>query len=211
MGVTDPDVSAVPELVETAVRAGELNGEVNALTDFARLAELKRQPWALARLERARALLAGPMEFEEPFERALDRHAASPDCFEEARTRLCYGERLRRAGRRVNAREQLRPALASFEALGAEPWVERARAELAATGERARRRDASTLDDLTPQELQIGMVLADGHTTREAACRLFLSPKTVEYHLRNTYRKLGINSRDELARALHSPDRRRAA
>ena len=89
-----------------------------------------------------------------------------------------------------------------FERLGARPWAEQARAELAATGETARRRDASTLDDLTPQELQIARLLAGGMTTREAAAAVFLSPKTVEYHLRHTYRKLGIRSRDALAEAL---------
>ncbi len=205
MGVTDPDLSVVPELIEAQVRAGEAGGDANNLDDFARLAELKRQPWALARLERTRALIAGPRDFEERFRGALRLHEASPDRFEEARTRLCYGERLRRARRRVQAREQLRAALASFETLGATPWVERARSELLATGERARRRDTSTLDELTPQELQIGMILAEGHTTREAATRLFLSPKTVEYHLRNVYRKLGIHSREELAKAI-APD-----
>lgn len=205
MGVTDPDLSVVPELIEAQVRAGEANGQADHLNDFARLAELKHQPWALARLERTRALIAGPKEFEERFRGALRLHEASPDRFEEARTRLWYGERLRRARRRVQAREQLRAALASFESLGATPWVERARSELLATGERARRRDTSTLDELTPQELQIGMFLADGHTTREAATRLFLSPKTVEYHLRNAYRKLGIHSREELAKAI-APD-----
>jgi DNA-binding NarL/FixJ family response regulator len=87
-----------------------------------------------------------------------------------------------------------------FEALGAQPWADQASAELAATGETARRRDASTLNDLTPQELQIARLLAEGKTTREAAAAVFLSPKTVEYHLRNVYRKLGIASRDELAR-----------
>jgi DNA-binding CsgD family transcriptional regulator len=85
--------------------------------------------------------------------------------------------------------------------LGAEPWAAQARAELAASGETARRRDASTLDELTPQEIQIARQLAEGKTTREAAAAIFLSPKTVEYHLRNVYRKLGINSREELAAA----------
>ena len=101
----------------------------------------------------------------------------------------------------MRAREQLRAALDCFEHLGAEPWAEQARAELAATGETARRRDASTLDDLTPQELQIARLLADGKTTREAAAALFLSPKTIEYHLRHVYRKLGIRSREELVAA----------
>ena len=173
------------------------------LAAFARAAERKAQPWALARLARARGVLDGT---EAGFAAALRHHAATPDAFEQSRTQLCFGEWLRRAGQRVRAREQLRAALARFEALGAEPWADRARSELLATGERARKRDPSTLDDLTPQELQIGLVLTSGHTTREAAAKLFLSPKTVEYHLRNAYRKLGIHSREELARALASGD-----
>ena len=87
------------------------------------------------------------------------------------------------------------------------PWVERAHAELSATGEVARRRDVGTIYQLTPQELQVAMVLAEGKTTREAAAQLFLSPKTSEYHLSNAYRKLGINSRDELAGALKSEEK----
>jgi DNA-binding CsgD family transcriptional regulator len=99
----------------------------------------------------------------------------------------------------VRAREQLRAAHASFDRLGASLWADQAAAELAATGETARRRDATTLDQLTPQELQIALLLAAGRTTREAAAAIFLSPKTVEYHLHNVYRKLGIRSREELA------------
>jgi DNA-binding CsgD family transcriptional regulator len=98
----------------------------------------------------------------------------------------------------VLARERLRSAHDAFDALGAAPWAELARAELAATGETARRRVPATLDELTPQELQISLLLAEGRTTRETAASLFLSPKTIEYHLRNVYRKLGIHSRDEL-------------
>jgi DNA-binding CsgD family transcriptional regulator len=136
------------------------------------------------------------------FEAALERQALTPDVFELARTRLAYGERLRRARRRVLARSQLRAALEDFERLGARPWAERARAELAATGETMRRRDPTALDELTPQELQIALLLADGKTTREAAAAVFLSPKTIEYHLRHVYLKLGINSRPELVQAL---------
>ena len=139
-----------------------------------------------------------PDEIPGCFEEALELHELTPDGFEAARTRLAYGARLRRTRRRALAREQLRAALEAFEALGARPWADQADAELAATGETARRRDASTLDDLTPQELQIARLLADGKTTREAAAAVFVSPKTIEYHLRHVYSKLGIHSRAEL-------------
>ena len=102
----------------------------------------------------------------------------------------------------MQAREPLRRAVETFDALGAAPLAERARRELLASGETARRRDPSTLDELTPRELQVALVLADGHTLREAAAKLFLSPKTVDYHLRHVYRKLAIDSRAALARAL---------
>jgi DNA-binding CsgD family transcriptional regulator len=202
LAITDPDLSPAPELVEAGVRAGDGATADRRLEAFARRAQRKGQPWALARLERCRGLLADPADLERHFSEALRLHEATPDRFEEARTRLCYGECLRRARRRVQAREQLREALEAFDELGAAPWAERARSELLATGERARRRDPSTLDELTPQELQIGMALAAGHTTREAATKLFLSPKTVEYHLRNVYRKLAIHSREELTEQL---------
>lgn len=109
---------------------------------------------------------------------------------------------------RRSERGELHAALEVFEHLGAQPWAEQASAELAATGETARRREPSTLDALTPQELQIAGLLADGKTTREAAAAIFLSPKTVEYHLQHVYRKLGINSRAELVHAF-KPSRRR--
>jgi DNA-binding CsgD family transcriptional regulator len=111
---------------------------------------------------------------------------------------VAFGSRLRRERQRLRAREHLRAAIDIFDRLGADPWSDVARAELAATGETARRRDATTLNDLTPQELQIAVSLAEGRTTRETAASLFLSPKTVEYHLRNVYRKLSIGSRAEL-------------
>ena len=98
----------------------------------------------------------------------------------------------------------LRAALTTFDALGAAPWADRASAELEATGETARRRDASSLDQLTPQELRIALMLAEGSTTRQAAAALYLSPKTVEYHLRHVYLKLGVNSRTALAAALRA-------
>ena len=205
LGIRDPDVSPMPELVEAHVRLGAQGDPPEGLEEFLRLAEAKGQPWILARAGRCRALLAGDDEMATAFTAALEQHAHTPDRFDEARTRLCFGERLRRGRRRAVAREELRAAFDAFTGLGAAPWAERTRAELAATGETARRRDASTADRLTPQELQIAMTLAEGHTTREAAAKFFLSPKTVEYHLRNAYRKLGVRSRDALAEALRGP------
>jgi DNA-binding NarL/FixJ family response regulator len=118
---------------------------------------------------------------------------------ELARTRLAYGERLRRQGRRRDARMQLRPAHDLFSAAGATPWQERAAAELRATGERVIDTPQPSAE-LTPQELNIALLVAEGKTNKEIAAALFLSPKTIEYHLANTYRKLDIHSRAELAR-----------
>jgi DNA-binding CsgD family transcriptional regulator len=199
-GIADVDLSPDPELVDVHLRLGDAVTAAAAASQFAVRAEEKGQPWALARAARCRGLVAAGDDMEEWFDKALQLHERTPDVFETARTRLAYGASLRRARQRVRAREELRAALQMFEALGAQPWADQASAELAATGETARRRDASTLDDLTPQELQIARLLAEGKTTREAAAAVFLSPKTVEYHLRNVYRKLGIASRDELAR-----------
>ncbi len=198
-GIADPDVSPAPELVEALLRIGRVAEARTRLDAFAAAAEAKGQPWSLARLARSRGLVTGEPE---DFERALRLHARTPDRFEEARTWLCYGEALRRARRRVQAREPLRRAVETFDALGAVPFAERARRELLASGETARRREPGTLDELTPRELQVALVLADGHTLREAAAKLFLSPKTVDYHLRHVYRKLAIDSRAALARAL---------
>jgi DNA-binding CsgD family transcriptional regulator len=189
-------------LVEAYLRLGCGEEAQEAAETFAAAANAKGQPWSLGRAIRCRALLAGDGDYEAAFEEALAVHVQTPDAFQIARTRLAYGERLRRSRQRVRAREQLRAALETFERLDATPWAERARAELAASGETLRRRDPTTLDDLTPQELQIGLLLAEGKTTREAAAALFLSPKTVEYHLRHVYQKLGIGSRPELASAL---------
>jgi DNA-binding CsgD family transcriptional regulator len=201
-GIADVDLSPAPELVEAFLRLGrDADAEAVAEEYFAQ-ASAKGQPWSLARAARCRALVAGRDELERCFEQALGLHARTPDVFESARTRLAYGARLRRIRRRLDAREQLRLAAETFEQLGAEPWVAQAHAELAATGVTARRRDVRTLDDLTPQELRIARLLADGRTTREAAAAIFVSPKTVEYHLGHVYRKLGINSRAELLSAL---------
>jgi DNA-binding NarL/FixJ family response regulator len=118
--------------------------------------------------------------------------------FDAARSRLSYGQFLRRQRRRADAREHLRAALDGFERLGAEPWAERARAELRATGETARRRDAGPVTDLTPQELQIARLVSAGNSNKDVATQLFLSPRTVEYHLAKVFNKLGISSRAQL-------------
>ncbi len=204
LGITDADLSPAPELVDAYVRLGRDDEAEWAAAEFTAAAEAKGQPWSLARALRSRGLLAGDRDHAELFEHALGHHAETLDEFETARTRLAYGQRLRRARNRVLAREQLRAAVDTFERLDARPWAARARAELAATGETVRRRDPSTIDDLTPQELQIALLLTTGRTTREAAATLFLSPKTIEYHLRHVYQKLEIHSREELARALET-------
>jgi len=204
-GIADVDLSPAPELVEALLRLGRHEQAAALAVDFAAQAVAKGQSWALARAARCRGLLAdtGEMEF---FEEALELHGRTPDAFETARTHLAYGACLRRARKRVLAREQLRSAIEIFERLGAQPWFEQARAELAATGETAHSRKASTLDDLTPQELRIARLLCEGKTTREVAAAIFVSPKTVEYHLGHVYRKLGIHSREELLAAFGPTD-----
>ena len=134
------------------------------------------------------------------FGAALELHDRFPNPFDRARTELLYGEHLRRRGRRVDARAQLRPALTTFEGAGAEAWAERARAELRASGETARRGDDAARDELTPQELRIAELVSTGASNRDVGAQLFLSPKTVEYHLRKVFVKLGVTSRTELAR-----------
>ncbi|MEA2484401.1 MAG: hypothetical protein QOC55_2348 [Thermoleophilaceae bacterium] len=203
-GIADVDLSPAPELVDAYLRLGRHDAAAALAADFAVQAEEKGQPWALARAARCRGLISRGADSEARFEEALRLHERTPDAFEMGRTRLAYGASLRRARKRIRAREELRCAVEIFERLGASPWADQAGAELAATGETARRRDASTLDELTAQELQIARLLAAGKTTREGAAAVFLSPKTVEYHLRNIYRKLGIHSREELAAAFRN-------
>ena len=206
-GMLDADLSPLPELVEAYVRVGRRDDARRLAAEAVAAAEAKGRPWARARAARAQAL-AEPDDAAAVagLAAAVALHGEPGDPFERARTQLCLGERLRRAGRRADARPELRAALAAFEDLRAAPWAERAAAELKATGERVRRREPSSLDELTAQELRIAMMLADGATTRQAAAALYLSPKTVEYHLRNVYLKLGVNSRAALAVALRHGD-----
>jgi DNA-binding NarL/FixJ family response regulator len=187
--------------IEAAARADERELAREWLAEFEAWAEGTGAPWARAVALHCAALLAADEREAEPlFAAALGAHAGSGRSFERARTELAYGEALRRARRRIEAREHLRAALDGFEALGAAPWAERARLELRASGQTARRRDPSTRDELTAQELQIAHLVAQGLTNREIAAQLFLSPRTIEFHLRNVFRKLGIASRTQLAR-----------
>jgi len=200
--ITDPDLSPAAELVEAYLTIGRHGDAQRVASRFSDAAEAKGQPWSRARALRAQGMLAGEDGFAAAFERAISLHEQTPDAFEAARTRLAFGQRLRRSRSRVLAREQLRTAVDDFDRLGARPWADRARAELAATGETHRRRDAASIDDLTPQELQVALLLTSGKTTRETAAALFLSRKTVEYHLRHVYQRLEIHSREELAHRL---------
>jgi DNA-binding CsgD family transcriptional regulator len=202
LGFTDPDLSPTPELIDAYCRLGRVEHARALADDFAAAAQAKGQAWAIARGLRGQGIAASDDRFACSFEQALEQHAGTADAFETARTELAYGARLRRTRNRRLARAHLRDALRTFELLGARPWIDRARAELAATGETLRRQDPNTIDELTPQELQIALLLADGRTTRETAAAMFLSPKTIEYHLHRVYLKLDIHTRDELTRAL---------
>lgn len=205
LGLDDVDLSPAPELVDALIRLGRRAEAAAIADDHLARARAKGRPWALARAERARGLAEAVDAGDDWFSSALERHAQTLDGFETARTRLAYGSVLRRDGRRIDARSHLRPALDGFAELGATVWCEQAAAELTATGEHVRRAATSAVAALTPQELQVSLLLVDGRTTREAAAALFLSPKTVEYHLRKVYTKLGINSRSDLAKLLPPP------
>ena len=195
-----------PDLVEAYMRAGRSEDAKRVAAIDRDAARESRHPLAFVRAAWAEALVAGDDEYEEAFAHAFA--ALTPltveHSFERARLGLNLGERLRRSGRRRDARDELRAAHDVFELLGAEPWAERARAELRASGETARRRNPGTLDELTPQELQVLREIAAGATYRQAAQNLFLSPKTIEFHVHKIYRKLGVESRQQLLARLET-------
>ncbi|CAM5296194.1 LuxR family transcriptional regulator OS=Streptomyces alboniger OX=132473 GN=CP975_30720 PE=4 SV=1 [Streptomyces alboniger] len=184
---------------EAVIRAG-LAPSRRMLADLAHHAGQEQLPLQAAIAWRLRGLLAPDTGMAPCFERALDLHTRTPCPLESARTRLVYGERLRRAGQRIRAREQLRAALSDFTWLRATAWAERARRELTATGERVRARAPEPSgSELTPQEFRVAQAVVRGATNKQVASALFLSPKTVEFHLGNAYRKLGVRNRTELA------------
>ncbi|MFC4911777.1 helix-turn-helix transcriptional regulator [Actinomadura gamaensis] len=193
-------VMATPQFVEAATRTGDEAEARAAVAVFERWAGSTGSPDRLALAARCRALLAAPAAKPELYRYALDLHQRGQADFERARTQLLYGGALRRQRRRGDAREHLHDALETFERLGARPWAEHARAELRASGEPVRSRDAAAAADLSPQQAQIARMAASGATNREIAARLYLSPRTVEHHLGKIFTRLGVRSRVELAR-----------
>ena len=192
----------VPELAEAASRTGDrkLLEWVSAwLSERTRVVS---SAWASGIEARVRALSTEGETAEKSYRESIAQLSDTRVRVELARTHLLYGEWLRRERRRVDAREQLRTALEAFSSMGAEAFARRAERELLATGEHARKRTVETRGQLTPQEAQISRLVADGHTNREVAAQLFISPSTVEYHLRKVFRKLAVKTRVELANAL---------
>lgn len=191
---------ATPDFVEAAVRIQRQDAAAARLAALQAWSRETGAPWAQALVARCRALLADDGEQDRYFDEALSLHARGGRPFDTARTQLRYGENLRRRRRRAEARKYLRSAHETFERLGAASWAEQARAELLATGENTRKRDVSAVDQLTPQELQIARFVSAGETNRSIATLMFLSPRTVDYHLRKIFMKLGLSSRAELIR-----------
>ena len=188
----------LPELIEASVRVGDAERAALALEQLSSRARASGTSWALGLEARSRALTITGPEAEEHYRGAIAHLGASLIAGEAARAHLLYGEWLRRAGRRQDAREQLRTAHDLLSDMGAEGFASRAARELAATGEHPRKRTAQPTDALTAQELHIARLVATGATSREVGAQLFLSPRTIEAHLRNIFRKLGIASRREL-------------
>jgi DNA-binding CsgD family transcriptional regulator len=192
------------DLIEAYVRCGRRADALRELSVLERRAHNTGCMWSAAAALRCRGLLAPGAGFDGAFTSALELQATQPLPIDRARTELCFGERLRRAGRRREAREPLRRAFDTFERCGAAPWATLAHAELLAAGERLARRRTRGDAELTAQELQVARTVADGATNAEAASQLFISPKTVEKHLTSAYRKLGVRSRAQLAAAYAS-------
>jgi DNA-binding CsgD family transcriptional regulator len=192
----------VPELAEAASRAGDRARLEFALKWLSERTGAITSGWASGVEARVRALLSEDEVADALYRESIAHLSSTRARLELARTHLLYGEWLRRERRRIDAREHLRTALEAFTGMGANAFARRAERELRATGERARKRTVDTLGDLTPQETQIAQLVAEGNTNREIAAQLFISPSTVEYHLRKAFRKLGVKSRTQLANRL---------
>jgi DNA-binding NarL/FixJ family response regulator len=192
------------ELVEAAARAGDHKHAKAALDVLLERTQVSGTDWALGIEARSRALLSSDEEAEHLYEEGIERLSRTRIRSQLARTRLLYGEWLRRVRRRFDAREQLRIAHEMFDEMGARAFAERAGRELRATGETVRKRSAARSDQLTAQEEQVARLAREGLSNPEIGVRLFISPRTVEYHLHKVYSKLGITSRSQLDLALSS-------
>jgi ATP/maltotriose-dependent transcriptional regulator MalT len=203
-----PQMWALSELVEAAARSGETELARRAGDRLAEVTVPAGTDWALATEARSRALLLDGPAADDLYQEAIERFGRTRLGPELARAHLLYGEWLRREGRRVDAREQLRTAYEMFAAIGMEAFAERARRELKATGEKVRKRSLETGDQLTPQEEQIARLARDGFSNPEIGAQLFISARTVEWHLRKVFTKLGVTSRRQLRTTLHDEARR---
>ncbi|HEY6314264.1 MAG TPA: AAA family ATPase [Streptosporangiaceae bacterium] len=205
-GLRDPNVVQWrPDFIESLARSGQLAGAHKQLAVLEAEAAATGSQWAKTAAARCRGLLQDrPEQAIAALEQAVTVAESSPSTFDQARSRLCLGEVLRRARQRSQARYQLEQAHTAFALLGAQPWARRAAAELAATGVTAAPRSMPTHAYLTPQELRVALQVAEGLRNQEIAIQLFLSPKTIEVHLSHIYSKLGVHSRTGLARLISS-------
>ena len=192
----------LPELVEASWRSDRRREAATAFATLSERALAAGTPMALGKRSRSAALLSDGDRAERAYREAIGHLEDSRAAVELARTHLLYGQWLRRAKRRRDARRELRAAYDMFDGMGAEGFAARAATELSASGERARSRTPATTFDLTPQEARIAGLAADGETNNQIAAELFISPRTVEYHLSKVFRKLGVTSRAQLARNL---------
>jgi DNA-binding CsgD family transcriptional regulator/tetratricopeptide (TPR) repeat protein len=197
-----PPILLLAELTEAAARSGHAERATGPLAQLAEIAHAAGTDWALGTHARAAAMLAEGEAAERLYREAIERLSHVKTGATLARAHLLYGEWLRREHRRVDAREQLRVAYTMLSDMDMEAFAERARRELLATGETVRKRTVETLDQLTPQEVQVARLAADGQTNPEIGAQLFLSPRTVEWHLTKMFGKLGISSRKQLRSAL---------
>jgi DNA-binding CsgD family transcriptional regulator len=206
VGSMGEPLGVAPDLVEAYVGLSRVADAADLTERYAAVTPEPAPPPTAALVARCRGLtVTGDEAAVEAFEAAL-AHAQAPDAFEAARTRLLYGARLRRDGRRVAAREQLRAALDAFAAMDLTAWAQRAADELAATGATARPRRPLAFEPLTSQETRVALLVARGLSNREIAAALFLSPKTVEHHLASVFRKRGFRSRTQVAAAFATAD-----
>ena len=202
---------ALYELVEAAVRSDQPEQAAAAADQLSAIAEASASDWARGAAARSRALVTGGRAAEELYREAVELLSRTRMAAHLARARLSYGEWLRRENRRVEARHQLRPAFEALASMGAQAFADRARRELLATGERVRKRSESSRAGLTPQEEEIAQLAREGRTNPEIGAQLFIGTRTVEWHLRKVFAKLGISSRRELDQALRRRHRRAGA